>query len=156
MPPVFTQSLAESLANRCALRVIEASHGDVAVANTVYIAPGGKHMRLTVGPNNSKVIQINDDPPENNCRPSVDHLFRSVSANFPGKAMAVIMTGMGSDGTLGLRLLKRHSCYVIAQNEASCVVYGMPKAAVDARVVDDILPLDDIAARILSIVRGWQ
>jgi hypothetical protein len=78
------------------------------------------------------VIELTDDPPENNCRPAVDYLFRSAANRFPGRAMAVILTGMGSDGTLGLRLLKRHGCFVIAQDEASCVVYGMPKAAVDA------------------------
>jgi two-component system chemotaxis response regulator CheB len=68
--------------------------------------------------------------------------------------MAVILTGMGSDGTLGLRLLKRHNCFVIAQDEASCIVYGMPKAAVDAGVADAILPLDSIASRIALIVKG--
>jgi two-component system, chemotaxis family, protein-glutamate methylesterase/glutaminase len=154
MPPIFTQSLAESLSARCALRVVEASHGDIIAPNAVYIAPGGKHMRLDAGPNRSKIIHINDDPPENNCKPSVDYLFRSAAAGFPGQSVAVILTGMGSDGTLGLRLLKRHGCYVIAQNEATCVVYGMPKSAVDAQVADDVLPLEDIAARITAVTRG--
>jgi two-component system chemotaxis response regulator CheB len=70
--------------------------------------------------------------------------------------MAVILTGMGSDGTLGLRLLKRHGCFVIAQDEASCVVYGMPKAAVDAGVADAVLPLDAIAGRIAAVVKGGR
>jgi two-component system chemotaxis response regulator CheB len=70
--------------------------------------------------------------------------------------MAVILTGMGSDGMLGLRLLKRHPCYVIAQDEATCVVFGMPKAAVEAGVTDSVLPLEAIAARITSTVRGWK
>lgn len=154
MPPIFTQSLAENLAGKCSLLVREATHGETAEADTVYIAPGGRHMRLTRGPEDRKIIQITDDPPENNCRPAVDYLFRSVAHQFPGCAMAVVLTGMGSDGTLGLRLLKRHSCFVIAQDEASCVVYGMPKAAVDAGVVDAVLPLDAIAGRISAVVRG--
>jgi two-component system, chemotaxis family, protein-glutamate methylesterase/glutaminase len=154
MPPVFTQTLAENLAGKCSLRVREAVHEETAEADTVYIAPGGRQMRLASGGEGRKIIQITDDPPENNCRPAVDYLFRSVSHHFPGRAMGVILTGMGSDGTLGLRLLKRHGCFVIAQDEASCVVYGMPKAAVDAGVVDVVLPLDAIAGRIITAVRG--
>ena len=154
MPPLFTQSLAESLAAKCALRVCEAAHGEIAEPNTVYIAPGGRQMRVVSDPQGNKLIQITDDPPENNCRPSVDYLFRSASRNFPGRAMAVILTGMGSDGTLGLRLLKRNGCFVIAQDEASCVVYGMPKAACDAGVVDVVLPLPAIAGKIIATVRG--
>lgn len=154
MPPMFTQSLAESLAAKSVLRVREAAVGDVLEPNTAYIAPGGKQMRVAPGPANSRVIQITDDPPENNCRPAVDYLFRSVASHYPGQAMAVILTGMGNDGTIGLRLLKRQGCFVIAQDEASCVVYGMPKSAVEAGVTDVILPLESIAARITATVRG--
>lgn len=156
MPPVFTQSLADSLAAKCALQVREAVTGEVIVPNTIYIAPGGKQMRLAANPTGSRVIQITDAPPENNCRPSVDYLFRSVASHFPGRAMAVILTGMGNDGTLGLRLLKRQGAFVIAQDEASCVVYGMPKAAVEAGVTDVVLPLEAIAARITATVRGGR
>jgi two-component system, chemotaxis family, protein-glutamate methylesterase/glutaminase len=154
MPPIFTQSLAESLARKCAISVREAAAGDIAQPNTAYIAPGGRHMRLAPGPEGAKVLQITDDPPENNCRPAVDYLFRSVASHFPGRAAAVILTGMGNDGTLGLRLLKRHGCFVIAQDEPSCVVYGMPKAAVEAGVTDAVLPLEAIAGRLTQIVRG--
>ena len=154
MPPMFTQSLAENLAGKCSLLVREATNGETAEADTVYIAPGGSQMRLARDTEGHKIIQITDDPPENNCRPAVDYLFRSVASNFPGKAMGVILTGMGSDGTLGLRLLKRHGCFVIAQDEASCVVYGMPKAAVDAGVVDAVMPLEAIAGRIAAAVLG--
>ena len=149
MPPVFTQTLAESLDSKCALKVCEAAEGMTVVANTVYIAPGGRHMRLAAGSDGKKTIQVTDDPPENNCRPSVDYLFRSVASQFPGKSMGVILTGMGNDGTLGLRLLKRNGCFVIAQDEASCVVFGMPKAAMEAGVVDVVLPLPSIASRIV-------
>jgi two-component system chemotaxis response regulator CheB len=156
MPPVFTKSLADSLAPKCAVRVREAVQGDCPEPNTVYIAPGGRQMRVGMGSENRPTLEITDDPPENNCRPAVDYLFRSVANQFPGRAMGVILTGMGSDGTLGLRLLKRHGCFVIAQDEASCVVYGMPKAAVDAGVADAVLPLDAIADRITAIVKGGR
>jgi two-component system chemotaxis response regulator CheB len=153
MPAVFTQTLAESLDAKCALKVCEATDGMRAMANTVYIAPGGRHMRLAVGPGGVKLIQVTDDPPENNCRPSVDYLFRSAADNFPGKSMGVILTGMGHDGTLGLQMLKRHGCFVIAQDEASCAVFGMPRAAIDAGVVDAVLPLGAIASRIAFEIR---
>ena len=154
MPPVFTQSLAESLTAKCAIRVREAAHGETLQPNVAYIAPGGRQMRLHPAADGARTLQITDDPPENNCRPAVDYLFRSASAHYPGRSLAVILTGMGSDGTLGLRLLKRHGCFSIVQDEASCVVFGMPKAAVDAGVADVVLPLDAIAGRIISIVRG--
>lgn len=154
MPPLFTQSLAENLDAKCALRVREAAHEEIAEPNTVYIAPGGRQMRIAPGPDGRKIIQITDDPPENNCRPAVDYLFRSAATHYPGRSLAVILTGMGSDGTLGLRLLKRHGCHVIAQDEASSVVWGMPKAAVDAGVTDFVLPLEGIASKITSLVRG--
>jgi two-component system chemotaxis response regulator CheB len=83
----------------------------------------------------------------------VDYLFRSVAHAFPGKATAVILTGMGNDGTLGLRLLKRHGCTVIAQDEASCVVFGMPKEAIQAGVVDIVAPLDAIGSEIQKTLR---
>lgn len=156
MPPVFTQSLAESLGAKCALRVKEAAQGDRLAPNQIYIAPGGKQMRIQNLPDGGRIVQITDDPPENNCRPSVDYLFRSAANNLPGRSMAVILTGMGNDGTLGLRLLKRHGCYVIAQDEASSVVFGMPRAAIEAGVADIVLPLDSIAARIATTVRGGQ
>jgi two-component system chemotaxis response regulator CheB len=154
MPPIFTQSLAESLAAKCSLRVREAAEGDKLEAGLVLIAPGGRQMRLVSCPDAFARVQITDDPPENNCRPAVDYLFRSAANGFPGRAMAVILTGMGNDGTLGLRLLKRHGCFVVAQDETTSVVFGMPKAAIEAGVVDVVLPLDGIATRILATVRG--
>ncbi len=156
MPPIFTKSLAESLATKCAVGVREAVHGEAPHPNTVYIAPGGRQMRLGAGPDHRPRLELTDDPPENNCRPAVDYLFRSAANRFPGRSMAVILTGMGSDGTLGLRLLKSHGCFVIAQSESSCVVYGMPKAAVDAGMVDVVLPLESIASRIAAVVKGGR
>ena len=110
-------------------------------------------MRVHARPEGGLCIQITDDPPVNNCRPAVDYLFRSVAEHFPGRAMAVILTGMGNDGTQGLRLLKQNGCFAIAQDEPSCVVYGMPKAAVEAGLVDTVLPLDAIAGCIAANLR---
>lgn len=154
MPPVFTQSLAEGLSAKCPFPVREAVQGEVIQNDVAYLAPGGRQMKLQVGPQNVRTIQITDDPPENHCRPSVDYLFRSVASQCPGRAMAVILTGMGSDGTLGLRLLKRHGCFVVAQDEASCVVFGMPRAAIEAGVVDVVLPLDAIGPRVVTALKG--
>lgn len=154
MPPLFTQSLAASLNSKCSLHVKEAEDGDIAKPATIYIAPGGKQMKAVSGQKGEIVLRITDDPPENNCKPSADYLFRSVANNFPGRAAAVIMTGMGSDGVLGLRLLKRHGCRVIAQDEASCIVFGMPGEAVKAGVVDIITPLEKIADEIRRAVKS--
>ena len=154
MPPLFTQSLAESLDARSALRVREAQHLDRLEKGVVYIAPGGRHMRVGHAADGGMVVLVTDDPPENNCRPAVDYLFRSVAEHYPGRSAAVVLTGMGSDGTLGLRLLKRRGSTTIAQEEASCVVFGMPRAAIEAGVVDFVLPLDAIAAKVAAVARG--
>jgi two-component system chemotaxis response regulator CheB len=153
MPPMFTQTLAANLSSRCQIPVREAQHNEQALPGTAYIAPGGRQMRVAVGAS-AITLQITDDPPEHNCRPAVDYLFRSVAAQLPGRALGVIMTGMGHDGTLGLRLMKRHNSPVIAQDEASCVVYSMPRSAVEAGVVDYLLPLDLIAGHIIGLVQG--
>jgi two-component system, chemotaxis family, protein-glutamate methylesterase/glutaminase len=154
MPPIFTQLLAANLSAKSSIPVVEASHNQAALPDNAYLAPGGRHMRLVPGLTGTKLLQISDDPPEHACRPAVNYLFRSVAHNFPGKALAVILTGMGDDGTDGLRLLKSTGSTVIAQDEGSCVVFGMPKAAIDAGVVDDVLPLDMIAGRIAGLMRG--
>jgi len=154
MPALFTGPMAASLAAKSSLRVREASDGEQAVANCVYIAPGGAQMKLAPGPTGGVLIRITDDPPENNCKPAVDYLFRSAALHFPGRAIVAILTGMGNDGTAGLRLLKRGGCYAIAQDELSCVVFGMPKEAIQAGVVDAVEPLDKIAGTIVRSVRG--
>lgn len=154
MPPLFTLSLANSLNAKCSFRVKEAENGEPVLANTAYIAPGGKQMKVALGANAStKIIHITDDPPENHCKPSVDYAFRSLAHHFLGRSTGVILTGMGNDGVLGLRLMKRHGSMVIAQDQASCVVFGMPKEAIDAGVVDIIAPLDRIAQEIVRTVR---
>lgn len=153
MPPLFTKSMAESLNPKCQYEVCEASHNETVRPDVVYIAPGGKHMKVAAGPGGSKIIQITDDPPENNCRPAADYLFRSVGREYGSLVTGVIMTGMGSDGTLGLKVLKGLGAVSVGQDEASCVVYGMPKSAFEAGVVDVVVPLEDIAAEIIRTVR---
>ena len=153
MPPVFTASLAESLNARSAVTVIEAKDGEELNAGTVYIAPGGMQMKVVAGEKKGKrTIKITDDPPENFCKPSVDYLFRSIAKEYRSEALGVILTGMGSDGTLGLRLMKRHNVRVIGQNAATCVVYGMPGEAKKAGVVDLELPIQEIAGEIIKTV----
>ncbi len=154
MPPVFTKSLAASLDKKCALTVKEAVNGENIQANVVYIAPGGKQMKLVAGTDGqNRRIKITDDPPENSCRPSVDYLFRSVADYYVGRATAVIMTGMGSDGTLGLGILKQKSAYIIGQDESSCIVYGMPKAPADLGYLDVVVPVGKIAEEIVNSVK---
>ena len=154
MPPVFTKSLAASLDKKCALAVKEAEDGEAIQPNTVYIAPGGKQMKLVAAPNGvNRLIRITNDPPENSCKPSVDYLFRSIGDYYVGRTTAVIMTGMGSDGTKGLELLKTKGAHIIAQDEASCVVYGMPKAPAEKGLADVISPLNKIADEIVKTLR---
>jgi two-component system, chemotaxis family, protein-glutamate methylesterase/glutaminase len=154
MPPIFTKSLAQSLDKKCALSVKEAEDNEPLKNNVVYIAPGGKQMKL-IASNDGKnrLIKITNDPPENSCKPSADYLFRSVGDYYVGRTTAVIMTGMGSDGTKGLEILKNKGSFIIAQNEETCVVYGMPKAPVDAGIVDVVAPLNKIADEIIKSVR---
>jgi two-component system chemotaxis response regulator CheB len=152
MPPHFTEALAERLQSRSAIPVKEAHDGDIAQADRVYLAPGGRHMKVAPGPQGEIVIRITDDPPENACRPSVDYLFRSVALHFPGRSIAAILTGMGNDGAEGMRMLKRGGSLTIAQDEASCVVFGMPREAILAGVVDTVVPLSKIAATIMRAI----
>jgi two-component system, chemotaxis family, protein-glutamate methylesterase/glutaminase len=154
MPPVFTKSLAASLDKKCALTVKEATNGENILPNVVYIAPGGKQMKLVAGTDGqNRRIKITDDPPENSCKPSADYLFRSVADYYVGRATAVIMTGMGSDGTAGLGILKEKSAHIIGQDEASCVVYGMPKAPAELGYLDVVAPLGRIADEIVNSVK---
>jgi two-component system, chemotaxis family, protein-glutamate methylesterase/glutaminase len=154
MPPVFTQSLAKSLDAKCAITVKEAVDGEPLQPNTAYIAPGGYQMKIAAGADGkNRVIRVTDDPPENSCKPAVDYLFRSIAHHYVGRSTGVIMTGMGSDGTLGLKLMKRNGSTVIAQSEETCVVFGMPKAPIESGIVDTVAPLEHIAEEICRTVK---
>lgn len=154
MPPVFTKSLASSLDKKCALSVKEAVNGEIVSQNVIYIAPGGKQMKLVAGADGMhRRIRITDDPPENSCKPSADYLFRSVADYYVGRTTAVIMTGMGSDGTKGLNILKNKSAFIIGQDEESCIVYGMPRAPAELGYLDKVVPLNKIAGEIVKSVQ---
>ncbi|MEJ2641452.1 MAG: chemotaxis response regulator protein-glutamate methylesterase [Desulfosarcinaceae bacterium] len=154
MPPVFTKSLADSLDKKCALSVREATNGEPLESNTVYIAPGGKQMKIVAGGDGrTRLLRITDDPPENSCKPSADYLFRSVADHYVGRATGIIMTGMGSDGSKGLVQMKRNGAFVIAQDPSSCVVYGMPKEPTESGIVDVVAPLARIAGEVIKTLK---
>lgn len=155
MPPLFTQSLARSLDAKCGLTVREAQHGDILEPNVALIAPGGKQMRIAAHADGQRrMIQITDDPPMNSCKPSADYLFFSVASHYVGRATGVIMTGMGSDGTKGLIRMHENGAGIIAQNEESCTVFGMPKEPIESGIVNSVVHLDHIADEIVKTVRG--
>ncbi|OPZ19557.1 MAG: Chemotaxis response regulator protein-glutamate methylesterase [candidate division BRC1 bacterium ADurb.BinA364] len=154
MPPMFTAALARDLDKKSALEVKEAAEGDAVESGRVLIAPGGRHMVVRPGAGGANSIGLNDGPPENSCRPSVDVLFRSVANAFAdAAALAVIMTGMGADGRRGVEALKRKQCLCLTQSAASCVVYGMPQAVDEAGLSDESCDLNALAGRIVEIVK---
>lgn len=152
MPPTFTQSLAKSLNSKCRHTVIEGTHQELVRQGHVYIAPGGRHM-LLVKKRNEMMTIINDQPPVNGCRPAVDILFKSGATVYGREAVAVILTGMGADGTEGARILKRTGAVIIAQDEASSVVWGMPGSVCESGNVDHVLPLGDIPGALAGLMR---
>jgi two-component system, chemotaxis family, protein-glutamate methylesterase/glutaminase len=153
MPPKFTRSLADDLDRLCGIQVGEAADGGRLQAGHVYIAPGGLQTRIEHPPRGLEFC-ITDDPPEKCCKPSVDYLFRSLAEHVGSRVLAVIMTGMGDDGTLGCQLLKQRGAQVIAQDAASCVVYGMPRQVIEHGLADIVRPLDGIAEAIDRVVRA--
>jgi two-component system, chemotaxis family, protein-glutamate methylesterase/glutaminase len=140
MPPLFTRSLAEELDRMCRVHVHEAAGDEPLVAGEVFIAPGGRQMKVVQGANGPQ-IALTDDLPEKSCKPSVDYLFRSLAELYGSKVLALVMTGMGDDGMLGCQILKRAAARVVAQDEASCVVFGMPRRVVEAGLADVVCPL---------------
>jgi two-component system chemotaxis response regulator CheB len=148
MPPMFTALLADRLASRCALRVVEAAVAQPLEPRTVYLAPGGQHM--IVERHGAKPwLALNDDPPENSCRPAVDVLFRSVAREFGAHTLGVVLTGMGRDGLLGSEAICAAGGRVIVQDEATSVVWGMPGVIAEAELAEAALPLDQIAGEIV-------
>ncbi|ENO85050.1 chemotaxis protein CheB [Thauera linaloolentis] len=152
MPERFTRSFAERLDRLCALRVKEAVHGERIMAGHAYVAPG--HSHLAVGRNGGHyVAEVSDTEPVNRHRPSVDVLFHAVARAAGRNAVGVLLTGMGKDGAAGLLAMRRAGAFTIAQSELSCVVYGMPREAVDIGAACEVLDLRAIAARIVSELR---
>lgn len=148
MPEKFTAAFATRLNGLCAIEVREARNGDRVRPGLALIAPGGLHMRLARS-GAHLLVQVLNGPPVNCHKPSVDVLFKSVAEVLGGAATGVILTGMGDDGARGLREMHQAGAYTLAQDEASCVVYGMPREAVRLGAVDTVLPLERIAAALL-------
>lgn len=147
MPEKFTEAFADRLNKICEMEVLEAKNGDRVIPGRALVAPGGRHMQVKRS-GAQYHVEIIDAPPVNRHRPSVDVLFRSVAKCAGKNALGIIMTGMGDDGALGMRDMHDAGAETIAQDEKTCVVYGMPKEAVKLGAVDKIVPLDIIASLI--------
>lgn len=155
MPPGFTRSFAERLNKLCQITVKEAEDGERVLPGHAYIAPGDRHLELARSGANYQV-RLHDGPPVNRHRPSVDVLFRSV-AQFAGRnAVGVILTGMGNDGAAGMLEMHRAGAYTLAQNETSCVVFGMPREAIATGGVNEIVELERMSQRMLAQIAGGQ
>jgi two-component system, chemotaxis family, protein-glutamate methylesterase/glutaminase len=150
MPAIFTKTLADDLNRTCALEVVEGSDRMAVKPGRVILAPGGRQMRVARDQDHA-FVEVTDDAPERNCRPAVDYLFRSLAREFGDRAWGVILTGMGDDGLLGCQAMKQRGSAILAQDEASCVVYGMPRAIAEAGLADFIGPLDRLAERVTDV-----
>jgi two-component system chemotaxis response regulator CheB len=147
MPSTFTKPFADRLNGLCQVHVKEAEQGEPLKAGTVYIAPGGIH--LLYGTRSPKgCIELSPEPVSSLHRPSVDVMFLSVAEHFRGQVLATILTGMGADGAKGMEQLKHKGAHTLAESEESCVVYGMPRAAVERGCVDVVAPLPEIPAHL--------
>ncbi|NVJ96573.1 MAG: chemotaxis response regulator protein-glutamate methylesterase [Alphaproteobacteria bacterium] len=153
MPATFTAILAEHLAQATGWPSQEAREGMEVKAGEIYVAPGGRHMEVR-DDGGIKRVKLTDEPPENFCRPAVDPLFRSVSALYGENVLAVILTGMGHDGLKGARELTRAGATVLAQDEASSVVWGMPGAVATAGLCTEVLPINELGAATATRLQG--
>lgn len=153
MPPGFTRSFAQRLDGLCRIRVKEAEDGERVLPGHAYIAPGDRHLLVRRSGANY-VAQLSDAPPVNRHRPSVEMLFRSAAQCAGANAIGIMLTGMGKDGAAAMLEMKQAGAFNIAQDETSCVVFGMPKEAIAAGAVDEVLPLAAIAARVLERLRA--
>ncbi|KAA0875669.1 protein-glutamate methylesterase/protein-glutamine glutaminase [Nitrincola tapanii] len=151
MPENFTRTFAERLDKLCALKVQEATHNQRVLPGHVYIAPGYAHMEI-VRSGANYMTALSDAPPVNRHRPAVDVLFNSAAKVAGANAIGVIMTGMGKDGALGMKTMKAAGAWTLAQDEASCIVFGMPKEAIAMGAVDEVLPLNRLASRVIEKV----
>jgi two-component system chemotaxis response regulator CheB len=151
MPPGFTKSFAERLSTICEIKIKEASDGDRLEDGMVLIAPGGLHM-IVEEKGRDAVVRVVKEPPELGVAPCANKLFRSIAPIFRENTIAVVLTGMGNDGTDGARMIKKVSGTVIAEAEESCIVFGMPKEVINAGLVDEVVPLEKLAVALIQIV----
>ena len=148
MPAAFTPAFAARLNSLCKIRVKEAQQGDRLEAGIAYLAPGGQQM-MVEGRSGNKTLRVFEDNSERiSYKPSVDVTFASVAKSYQGDVLAIVLTGMGADGRDGARMLKQSGATIWAQDEKSCVVYGMPQAIANAGLASEHLALNDVAARI--------
>ncbi|MBQ7169344.1 MAG: chemotaxis response regulator protein-glutamate methylesterase [Synergistaceae bacterium] len=153
MPKEFTGSFAKRLNESSQIEVVEGFEGLTLKPGRAVIAPGGSHL-VVKRRQGSAICSLSDAPPVLSVKPAANIMFLSLADEYAGNVLCVILTGMGRDGTDGAIALKRRGAYVIAESQKTCVVYGMPKAAVDAGIVDEILPLNEIPDAIVRIVKG--
>lgn len=152
MPPMFTKLLAERLSTKCCLPVREATLDTILCPGTVWIAPGDYHLSVK-GTQSTAQLMIDQSPPQNFCRPSADVLFKSVARVYGDRALGVILTGMGQDGLRGCQEIRDRKGQILAQDEASSVVWGMPGFVANAGLADAVLPIDQILPEILRRVK---
>lgn len=150
MPPLFTRFLAERLDAVCRLAVTEAANGEAVTPGKILVAPGDYHMKLGINAD-GYCVRLDQSEPQNSCRPAVDALFASIGEVHGGATIAVILTGMGHDGLRGTQILKAQGASVLAQDEPSSVVWGMPGAVVAAGLADRVVPLDRVVSEILRL-----
>lgn len=155
MPPMFTAILADNLRRVSGAPCAEARDGEEVKDGHIYVAPGDHHM-IVVSGDKARSIHLNQDPPVHYCRPAVDPMFESLASVFDGLILGVVLTGMGSDGSNGARRLVQAGGTIIAQDEASSVVWGMPGAVAQDGVCSAVLPLDEIGPAIARLVSGGQ
>ena len=153
IPPMFSRSLAERLDRESLLTVKEGEHGDLLKENYVYVAPGGLHMELRRNHEGNLKIRCFMAPPVHSCRPAVDVLFKSVAELVGDSALGVILTGIGHDGAAGLLEMKQKGSPTLGQDEATSVVYGMPRSAFQCGAVDLQVPIDNMASEIMKVVK---
>jgi two-component system chemotaxis response regulator CheB len=152
IPESFTRSFVERLNGLCKMRVKVADHEEKIMAGTVYIAPGHSHMLLERVPGAAYRILLNQDPPVNRHRPSVEVLFKAAARVLGRNAIGIMLTGMGKDGAAAMLEMHRAGAYNFAQDEASCVVFGMSREAIAMGAVDEVVPLHKMAERVLSVL----
>jgi two-component system chemotaxis response regulator CheB len=155
MPAIFTKLFAERLNRMSPLTVVEAEDSQPLAAGWMYIAPGGRHLEVARR-GAAVVTRLHDGPPENHCRPAVDVLFRSVARVYGREAIALVLTGMGHDGTEGAKVLRTVGAEIIVQDEASSVVWGMPGAIANAGLADAVLPIPELASHVVSRTAAGQ
>ena len=153
MPESFVPSFVARLDSLCRLSVQLARQGEDIRPGTVYVAPGHAHLQIARAPGMGYRTELNAAPPLNFHRPSVEMLFRSAAQVLGAQAVGVMLTGMGKDGAAAMLEMKQAGAYNLAQDEASCVVFGMPRAAIELGAVDEVLPLQEMAARALARCR---